>query len=159
MFVFREIWHALFSCYLRFEVRVFALLPTKVNVSTQVYFRHLSIMTIARNMGMFARISTVSQSSYGVFSGPYFAVFGLTIERVFSSNTGNMDQKKLRIWTLFTQCMLSVSRKCFVFITNFVCLESLEKLFWKGNLIVLRGFLIIKHFKSIKIQFENISIQ
>ena len=31
-------------------------------------------------------------SKYGVFSGPYFPAFGL-----------NTDQKKLRIWTLFTQ--------------------------------------------------------
>ena len=35
-------------------------------------------------------------SKYGDFSGPYFSVF--------SPNTGNMDQKKLRIGTLFTQC-------------------------------------------------------
>ena len=28
MFVFRKIWHALFSCYLRFEINPFALLPT-----------------------------------------------------------------------------------------------------------------------------------
>ena len=34
-------------------------------------------------------------SKYGVFYGPYFLVFRL--------NTGNTDQKKFRIWTLFTQ--------------------------------------------------------
>ena len=28
MFVFRKIWRALFSCYLRLEIRPFALLPT-----------------------------------------------------------------------------------------------------------------------------------
>ena len=27
-FVFRKIWRALFSCYLRFEIRPFTLLPT-----------------------------------------------------------------------------------------------------------------------------------
>ena len=37
-------------------------------------------------------------SKYGVFSGPYFPAFGL-----------NTDQKKLRIWTLFTQCFFSWS--------------------------------------------------
>ena len=37
-------------------------------------------------------------SKYGFFSGPYFPVFGL--------NTGKYDQKKLRIWTLFTQWKL-----------------------------------------------------
>ena len=35
------------------------------------------------------------QSKYGVFSGLYFPVFGLIQE--------NTDQKRLRIWTLFTQ--------------------------------------------------------
>ena len=34
-------------------------------------------------------------SKYGVFLGPYFSVFGMQ---------ENLDQKKLRIWTLFTQC-------------------------------------------------------
>ena len=29
MFVLWKIWHPLFSCYLRFEIRPFALLPTK----------------------------------------------------------------------------------------------------------------------------------
>ena len=28
MLVFQKIWRALFSCYLRFEIRPFALLPT-----------------------------------------------------------------------------------------------------------------------------------
>ena len=32
MFVFRKIWHALFSCYLRFEIRLFALSPTKFDL-------------------------------------------------------------------------------------------------------------------------------
>ena len=40
-------------------------------------------------------------SKYGVFSGPFFYAFGL-----------NVDQKKLRIWTLFTQCkcLTTISR-------------------------------------------------
>ena len=29
MFVFRKIWRPLLSCYLRFEIRPFPLLPTK----------------------------------------------------------------------------------------------------------------------------------
>ena len=37
-------------------------------------------------------VSTASKvSKYGNFFGPYFLVYGL-----------NTDQKKLRIWTLFT---------------------------------------------------------
>ena len=37
---------------------------------------------------------------YGVFSGPYFPAFGLNKMRE------NTDQKKLVIWTLFTQRLL-----------------------------------------------------
>ena len=41
-------------------------------------------------------------SKYVVFPGPYFAVFGLnTVSVQIQENT---DQKKLRVWTLFTQC-------------------------------------------------------
>ena len=36
---------------------------------------------------------------YGVFSGPYFPVFGLNTE-IYRVKT---DQRKLRIWTLFKQ--------------------------------------------------------
>ena len=51
-------------------------------------------------------------SKYGVFSGPYFPAFGLNIEwtkyfSVFSPNVGKCGPKKLRIWTHFTQCILS----------------------------------------------------
>ena len=42
-------------------------------------------------------------SKYGVFSGPYFPTFGLNTPYLsaFSPNSGNTDQKKLRIWTLW----------------------------------------------------------
>ena len=47
-------------------------------------------------------------SKYGAFSGPYFPVFGLNTE-IYSVNVRirkNTDQKKLRIWTLSTQCFV-----------------------------------------------------
>ena len=53
-------------------------------------------------------------SKYRVFSGPYSPVFGLNTERHFVSlrispysirMRENTDQEKLRIWTLFTQCL------------------------------------------------------
>ena len=46
------------------------------------------------------------------FSGPYFPVFGVNTERysVFSTNAGNTDQRKLRIWTFFTQFSLMQPR-------------------------------------------------
>ena len=34
MFVFQKIWRALFSCYLRFEIRLLALSPTKCLLSS-----------------------------------------------------------------------------------------------------------------------------
>ena len=33
MFAFRKIWRALYSCYLRFEIRPFVILPTKLTLS------------------------------------------------------------------------------------------------------------------------------
>ena len=44
-------------------------------------------------------------SKYGVFSDPYFPVFGLNTKylSVFSPNTGKYGPEKIRIWTLFTQ--------------------------------------------------------
>ena len=53
-------------------------------------------------------------SKYGVFSGPYFPVFGLNTE-IYSVNLRireNTDQKKLRIWTL--------SKQCFVFLIEYI---------------------------------------
>ena len=51
-------------------------------------------------------------SKYGVFSGLYFPTFGLDTERYSISPYSvwmreNTEQKKLRIWTLFTQCFAS----------------------------------------------------
>ena len=49
-------------------------------------------------------------SKYGVFSGPYLPVFRLNTKifgvnlRIHSEYKEDTDQKKLCIWTLFTQC-------------------------------------------------------
>ena len=45
MFVFWKIWRSLFSCYLRFEIRPFALLPTN-SLLTETNF-----CSIAYNVG------------------------------------------------------------------------------------------------------------
>ena len=52
-------------------------------------------------------------SKYDVFSGPYFPVFGLYTEIYRKSQYSvriqeNADQKKLSVWTLFTQCRHTV---------------------------------------------------
>ena len=63
-------------------------------------------------------------SKYGVFNGPYFSVFSPRIEE-------NTDQKKLRIWTLFTQCRIfDILHFAFMFcilfeiVTNFFSSEN-----------------------------------
>ena len=53
-------------------------------------------------------------SKYEVFSGPYFPVFGLNTDIYSKSQYSvqikeNTDQKKLSIWTLFTQCRYTVA--------------------------------------------------
>ena len=49
-------------------------------------------------------------SRYGVFSCPYFPAFVLSIFPYSVRMWGNTGQKKLRIWTLFTQCRFSWRR-------------------------------------------------
>ena len=54
---------------------------------------------------------------YGVFSGPYFPVFGL--------NTGKYGPEKLRIWTLFTQWETYVfEREPFSFMKSYLSDEG-----------------------------------
>ena len=59
----------------------------------------------------FASLREVSK--YGVFPGPYFPVFGTNSVHILE----NTDQKKLRIWTLFTQWQCEsiwTNRKSFI---------------------------------------------
>ena len=51
-------------------------------------------------------------SKYGLFSAPYFPVFGLNSISPYSVRMRQKtDQKKLRIWTHFTRCSWSTSQK------------------------------------------------
>ena len=45
-------------------------------------------------------------SKYGVFSGPYLPACGLNAAPYSVRMRQNTDQKRLCIWTLFTQCFL-----------------------------------------------------
>ena len=86
-----------------------------------------------------ARLITVGKvSKYGVFSGPYFPSFGQ-----------NTDQRKRRIWTLLSQCILC---KKYIWILKFMSIplskfrkSGLPKVSYGGghwetllNIIVLR---------------------
>ena len=54
----------------------------------------------------------------GVFSGPYFPVFGLNTEIYGVEDYRNIrTRKKLRIWTLFTQCW--VFQYCSIWTSQF----------------------------------------
>ena len=71
-------------------------------------------------------LTTWKVSKYGVFPGPYFPVFGL--------NMGKTDQKKLRIWSLFTQCFyegvfflwVSLTREYYVYILTSKILHEIS---------------------------------
>ena len=59
---------------------------------------------VKANIFDFYYLTTVQKvSKYGVFSGPSFPVFGLNTE-IQSKYRKLRTRKKLRIWTLFTQC-------------------------------------------------------
>ena len=58
----------------------------------------------------------VKSVQIGSFSGPYFPVFRLNMERQSICPYSvpiqeNTDQKKLHIWTLFTQCKIVLNGK------------------------------------------------
>ena len=55
-------------------------------------FENFSIHTFS----VYLNFHYVKSVQIRIFPGPYFPVFGL--------NMGKKDQKKLRIWSLFTQC-------------------------------------------------------
>ena len=70
-----------------------------------LYF--LEYLSIQNNLHVYITLSKVSK--LGFFAGLYFAVFGLNRRHCISPYSvrirENTDQKKLCIWTLFTQCM------------------------------------------------------
>ena len=61
---------------------------------------------------------------YGIFSGPYFPVFGLNgllLKSPYSVRIQeNPNQKKLRIWILFTQCCCYHYSKLMMYLDFFV---------------------------------------
>ena len=65
-------------------------------------------MNTAIPMAYAISLHCVKVSKYGVFSGPYFFVFGLNTEISKSPYSvriqENTSLKKLCIWTLLTQC-------------------------------------------------------
>ena len=99
---------------------------------------------------------------YGVFSGPYFPVFGLNTE-IYSIKLRkspysvqmqeNTDQKKLCIWTLFPQCITQLWRlisltihrvkPCFIVsvcyskpIKSFNCFSKLHRNVSRRNVLI-----------------------
>ena len=68
-------------------------------------------MAHAKVIKCFIILTAWKVSKYGVFSGPYLPVSGLNTESYGKSSYSvriqeNTDEKKLRIWALFTQWLL-----------------------------------------------------
>ena len=60
MFVFRKIWRALFSCYIRFEIRFFDFLPTSSSgplFGRQIYITRSTKKYGLRNESLIDKIS------------------------------------------------------------------------------------------------------
>ena len=79
-------------------------------VLTQCFSRWLNQVFLGMLLFKIFKINTAwKESTYGVFSGPYFPLFGLKTEiysvnlRILSEYRKILNQKKLRISTLSTQ--------------------------------------------------------
>ena len=87
----------------KFAMKVIKNLKVNRQKRNCAYFLNYAKQKLARpelSIISFDNMNTVRKvSKYGVFSGPYFPVFGLNTE-IYGVNYG---PKKLRIWTLFTQ--------------------------------------------------------
>ena len=97
------------------------LVPEQIDVIDSI----ILVVTKEQDVIKLWMYSTVWKlSKYGVFSGPYFNVFGLNrrdnphsdwIQKdteylsVFSPNTIKYGPEKLRIWILFPQCSVVVT--------------------------------------------------
>ena len=90
-------------------------------------------------------------SKYGVLSGPYFPTFGLNTERYLRITPysvrmrENTDQKKLRIWTLFTQwclwCLWCKNTKISISRERNILFSSNKKI----HLLHIKGYFIAKN--------------
>ena len=69
-------------------------------------------------------------SKYGAFSGSYFPVFGLRVSPYSVGMRGKTNQKKLRIWTLFTQWI-------FLCIRQFILQRSFKAWMWQNTFLFI----------------------
>ena len=94
----------------------------------QFYIAWIDVESVIFNQKALSRLITCKyifrrhhtawkESKCGVFPGLYFPVFGLNMEIYWVNLSiqseqiqGNIDQKKVRIWTLFTQCHVIIVR-------------------------------------------------
>ena len=92
-------------------------------------YEHLKTRLSCITRGLFLVVDTAWKlSKYGDFSGPYFPAFELNTERRSISPYSvqmqeNMDQKKLRIRTLFTQwlcCSFTVHAGIYLWLAIFL---------------------------------------
>ena len=90
---------SLFSKKVAKNINPFSLLPWNFFM-TVVVCMFVSVTSYRCVMGNTAW----KVSKYGDLFGPYFPAFGLNTKRSLLQMWEKMDQKKLHIWTLSTQC-------------------------------------------------------
>ena len=93
---------------------LYYFIPWKVIIKTKFYLKWPSLKYLKspkKSYSICFYLTAWKVSKYGVFSGPYFPVFGLNtygdLLRTSPCSVQiqeNTDQKKFRIWTFFTQC-------------------------------------------------------
>ena len=77
MFVFRKIWRALFSCYLRFEIHPFTLLPTICSLSFFLFHKQPWTVTAWKvsKYGSYFPVYGMNTRKHGPEKTPYLATF------------------------------------------------------------------------------------
>ena len=101
MFVFRKTWRALLSCYLRFEIRPFALLPT--NFSYPIRARRQSLLPIMSEFEQMYQNVYVKVNKSSLF---YLNFHSSKKTRVFTQKSSlfsvNMDRMFIRCYRLMS---------------------------------------------------------
>ena len=67
MFVFQKIWHALLSLYLRFEIRLFPLLPTNYDNYLDGAFRLKDLLGLRKRAKNLLQLKILSSLFYFKF--------------------------------------------------------------------------------------------
>ena len=88
---------------MKIKTRIILNFRYGIKIATDARFRLITYRNLNVEISKWKPNTAWKVSKNGVFSGLHFYLF--------SPNTGNTDQKKLRIWTFSTQCKLLIKVK------------------------------------------------